>query len=366
MSNLNQLLSGLFLYLSVIIPFALYNKYSELMVALKLFFFLLFFLISRKKLLLKYFIIGLFILIMASISSLISKYEFSITRFIIYLIIISVFSFRLEYFKNFFFFKRLYIISVFSLSVVSILNPEIINFFYGWNSYDQQIIFLEQKKYTSIFGLPATASLCYGLILFTLLNSQNLFKKKILFILVPFFLFLLISLKSTSSIVTIFFLFSYYFFFSIKKVNLVSSILLVCLFIIFIILFYFFFGLENFYDQFKYTLVLSFVNRFYEDYFLYGFNFLDIYLGLGFVTSSITFGDVGYFDQLIRLGLLGSILYYFLYYNFLKRLFFNQSYFILIFYIFFLELGHNYSKSIIFLPIILIILFNPTNKYLNK
>ena len=129
MSNLNQMFAGLFLFLSAITPFSLYNSYNSLMITLKLFFFCIFFFISRKKIILKYFIISIVVILLGLAASIISQYEFSYSRFLLYLIFLFAFSFRLEYFQSIFFFKRLYIISVFILSIVSFLNPEIINFF---------------------------------------------------------------------------------------------------------------------------------------------------------------------------------------------------------------------------------------------
>lgn len=369
MTNFNYFFSGLFLYLSAITPHALYHKYSELMIGLKLFLFIVFLLISKKTIILKYFIIGIFVLILGLIGSLWSDdYGFSISRFIIFAVCIFLFSIKLEYSPNIVFFKRLYIISVLILSIVSLLNPEIVNFFYGWNGLSQLEIFLQAKKYVSIFGLPTTASLCYGLIIFSIINSQNLFKKKISIILVLFFIFLLISLKSTASAITIVFLLTYYCLMNLKKKNLLTLIFI----IIFIFLFClistnFFLDLLNL-DYYQNTMKKSFQNRFGEEYILYGRRIEDlIFLGYGFIsTDSISFGDTGYFDHLIRLGIVSTVLYYFLYYNFFKRLLFNQNYFFLILYVFILELGHTYSKSFVFLPIIIIILFNLSNKATDK
>jgi len=365
--------AGLFLYLSAITPFSLYNQYNLLMVTIKLFFFIIFFFISRKKILLKYFIISIVVIILGLAATIISQYEFSYSRFFLYSIILIFFSFRLEYLQSIFFFKRLYIISVFILCIVSFLNPEIINFFYGWNSIIQQTVFLENKKYVSIFGLPATASLCYGLIIFLLLNNQNLFKKEISIILALFFIFLLISLWATSTFITIFFLLIYFLIPYFKREKLLIVYYSKILFIFFFFTIYFLYNdfflelANSFYNIYEQTVTPSFMNRFSEQYLFYGLNISYIFFGLGFTGApSVNFGDIGYFDNIIRLGFFGAILYYSLFYCFLKRLLPNKNYFILILYLFILELGHTYSKSIVFLPIILIILSNPINKFIEK
>ena len=369
MSNLN-FLPGLILYLSAIAPHALHYKYNELMLGLKFFLFIIFLLIEKKKIIFKYFVIGIFVLILGLIGSFWSHgYEFSIGRFMIYAICIFLFSIKFKYSSNtYIFFKRLYIISVLILTVVSLLHPEIVNFFYGWNDLNQQEQFLQSKKYVSIFGLPATASLCYGLIIFSIINSQKLFNKAISAILVFFFIFILISLKSTSSFITIIFLLTYYLLIYFKRISLLTLIFKIILISLFLLILTnsFFLDLLNL-DYYLNTIKISFANRFAEQNEFYGYRIDNLLIGFGFTsTNKISFGDIGYLDHLFRLGLIGAGLYYFLYYNFLKRLLFNQNYFILILYILILELGHSYSKSIVFLPIILIILFNPNNKATEK
>jgi hypothetical protein len=364
MSNLN-FLPGLILYLSAIAPHAIHYKYNELMLGLKFFLFIIFLLIEKKKIIFKYFVIGIFVLILGLIGSFQSHdYEFSISRFMTYAVCIFLFSIKLKSLPNIFFFKRLYIISVLILTVVSLLRPEIVNFFYGWNDLNQQEQFLQSKKYVSIFGLPATASLCYGLIIFSIINSQKLFNKAISAILVLFFIFVLISLKSTSSFITIIFLLTYYLLIYFKRISLLTLIFIIILISLFLLISInlFFSDLLNL-DYYLNFMKISFLNRFDEQYIFYGYRIDNLLIGFGFTsTIIISFGDIGYFDHLIRLGLIGAGLYYFLYYNFLKRLLFNQNYFILILYILILELGHSYSKSIVFLPVILIILFNLNNK----
>ena len=107
---------------------------------------------------------------------------------------------------------------------------------------------------------------------------------------------------------------------------------------------------------------LSFNNRFSETLFestIYGYQIEDIFFGLGFTsTDLISFGDIGYFDNLIRLGVFGMLFFYFMYYQFIKRHLSQSYYIIIISFLFVLELGHTYSKSIVFLPIIMIIFFN--------
>ena len=76
--------AGLFLYLSAITPFSLYNQYNSLMLSFKLFFFLIFFLCSRKKLLLKYFVISIVTILLGLVATFVSKYEFSQSRFFLY------------------------------------------------------------------------------------------------------------------------------------------------------------------------------------------------------------------------------------------------------------------------------------------
>jgi hypothetical protein len=150
--------------------------------------------------------------------------------------------------------------------------------------------------------------------------------------------------------------------------SLMLSFKLFFFFIIFILFNDFFLDLVNsFYARYENIVILSFKNRFSEEYLFSGLSIQRIFFGLGFTASpSVNFGDIGYFDNIIRLGFFGAILFYFLYYSFLKRLLFNKNYFILILYLFILELGHTYSKSIVFLPIILIILSNPINKFIEK
>lgn len=363
MSKLNYSLPGIFLYLAAIFPHSFYYKYNEFMLVIKLSFFLFFLLFAVNRILLINFLIGLLVIILALISSLLSNFEFSITRFILYSICILFFSTRFEYIQNISFFKRLYIISVLILSIFSIYDPHIINFLYGWNDIDQQKEFFFSNKYISIYGLPATASFCYGLIIFILINNLNLFKKIISIFLILFFFFLLISTKSTSSVITIIFLLIFFFknLIKKKKFNLYSvSILILSILILFNYPFSvdFFLDLLN-YDFYKKQVSTSFVNRFNDTKLLYGYYISDIFFGKGFVTSdSISFGDVGYFDNLFRLGVIGTILYYFLFFNFIKNILDNKNYITIILWISLLEFGHNYSKSIVFFPIITIILLS--------
>jgi hypothetical protein len=64
---------------------------------------------------------------------------------------------------------------------------------------------------------------------------------------------------------------------------------------------------------------------------------------------------MGYLDTATRLGLIGAVLYYILFVRFLTRGFSGHpAVWLYIVLILVLESGHNYSKSGVFLPIIVI------------
>ena len=354
------------LFLSAILPHSIFYTINQQMLVLKIILISIFILLSKKTISLNFLLIGLLIIFSTLLSSLFSEQSFSLTRLALYSFCVFLFTIRFYLDHNTEFYKRLYIITVFILTIISLIYPNIINFFYGWNSIDQQSLFLDSEKYVSIFGLPATASLSYGIIIFLLIDSYNLFRKSITITLILFFGFLLISLKSSSSAITFIFLVFYFIIVNFKKLNfyLFFSIFIFLILFIYIYLIIFDISILDLFNFrfYQNVMSLSFDNRFGETLLestIYGYPLEDFFFGLGFTsTDLISFGDIGYFDNLIRLGVFGMVFFYFMYYQFIKRHLSQSYYLIIIFFLFILELGHTYSKSIVFLPIIMIILFN--------
>ena len=263
----------------------------------------------------------------------------------------------------------IYCLKVFSLinillSFYFIENPNLQINFYTWN--EGQVEFFSKFGIPlSIYGLYVISSSFY---LFLSLFWIHIFfeTKKIIsliyisifiyFITQPFIMFN--SLQALLSLIIIsFFIIIYMNKYYFNNHAIIKSIIYLILTIIILII-----AINN------YEWLINndgFQDRFFNEYLTNSLNF--IMIGIGFNTTyqtifgiDLSLGDFNYGDIMIRFSLLGLFLYYILLFNFIRINVGSKKFLIFPIFIslFLLDAGHSLSRSIYFLPILVLYLLS--------
>ena len=345
-----------FLFISVIFPHSLNYSYYNIFALVKYSLLLFVFILGSNKINFGSLFFLLIVILYSIIITIFQNQLEGILLFNIYftLSLFIFYSINTELKPNFIYLK-LIIIFIILGGIIFIFYPNMLTYYYGWNSLDQILIFHNQKKIVSIFGLHSTAAFAYFLCLISILYIKELFSvfmKISLSLILVYFLF---SLKSVSSYVSIIF----YFIFLFIRFNDRHQIQPINLFIFFILIFIFLFF--NIY-HIPNLAMTSINNRFQIVEVEYLLNLL-FSLGSGFIyIDDYTFDDNGVFDSIIKFSLFGALIIYFIIFKNLSKYFKYRKFFIFfIIYLFIMEFGHSYLSSPVFLPLLYFFILNFNN-----
>ena len=350
------------LYLALVFPHALNGTYNEYFVGLKLAVFLLFFVLSGVIFTVSDLIIVFIILFIGLINSFSGDPQyFSVTRFFVYCVFLFIFCCKIDEKVTVHGVFRWYLYTVLVLAAISLLSPGILDYFYGWNSYEQQLKFQLAEQRLIIFGLPTTAAFSFAMIIFAIYILREHFPYGF-YLLFAIFAYFISTLVTTASFVAISIIFLFILYTKLRPYVFIGVVILLCLAA------YWAFLSDTFLTNYVHLSRVSIVNRLSEDS-IYSKNLDNLVSGVGFtVDPSFAFGDMGYLDNFARIGLAGTLLYYYLFGKFLLRnLHTVNGFWLIILFVLILEAGHTYSKSAVFLPILtLCLLLLRGNGRINK